>query len=121
MAVRCSRQRVLARTAMQSRSAPTRAPSSSAARRLISSQVEMRILLTRPEPDGSRTAGQLRARGHEVILAPLMRAEPLRADFAGPFAAALMTSANAARAAIEHPRFAELSRLPIFTVGDHSA
>lgn len=81
----------------------------------------MRILLTRPEPDGLRSAARLRARGHDVILAPLMRGETLQADFDGPFAAVLMTSANAARAAAEHPRFAELSRLPAVTVGDHSA
>src|SRR5258708_33687809 len=81
----------------------------------------MRILLTRPEPDALRSAARLRTRGHDVILAPLMRSETLKADFGGPFAAVLMTSANAARAALEHPRFAELSRLPAFTVGDHSA
>jgi uroporphyrinogen-III synthase len=81
----------------------------------------MRILLTRPEPDGSRSAARLRARGHDVILAPLMRGETLQADVDGPFAAVLMTSANAARAAAAHPRFAALSRLPTFTVGDHSA
>jgi uroporphyrinogen-III synthase len=81
----------------------------------------MRILLTRPEPDGLRSAARLRARGHDVVLAPLMRAEMLKADFDGPFAAVLMTSANAARAAAEHPRFSELKRLPVFTVGDHGA
>jgi uroporphyrinogen-III synthase len=81
----------------------------------------MRILLTRPEPDNARTAARLRARGHDVILAPLMRGEALEADFDGPFAAVLMTSANAARAVVGHPRFAALSRLPVFTVGDHSA
>jgi uroporphyrinogen-III synthase len=81
----------------------------------------MRILLTRPEPDNARSAARLRARGHDVILAPLMRGETLAADFGGPFAAVLMTSANAARAALEHPRFSELVRLPALTVGDHSA
>jgi uroporphyrinogen-III synthase len=81
----------------------------------------MRILLTRPEPDNARSAARLRARGHDVILAPLMHGESLAADFDGPFAAVLMTSANAARAAVEHPHFAVLSRLPVFTVGDHSA
>ena len=81
----------------------------------------MRILLTRPEPDNARSAARLRARGHDVILAPLMRGETLKFDFDGQFAAVLMTSANAARAAVGHPRFAALSRLPVFTVGDHSA
>jgi uroporphyrinogen-III synthase len=81
----------------------------------------MRILLMRPEPDNARSAARLHARGHDVILAPLMRGETLAADFDGPFAAVLMTSANAARAVVGHPRFAEVSRLPVFTVGDHSA
>ena len=81
----------------------------------------MRILLTRPEPDNARSAAQLRARGHDVILAPLLRGETLAADFDGPFAGVLMTSANAARAVVGHPRFAALSRLPALTVGDHSA
>ncbi|MEN3381543.1 MAG: uroporphyrinogen-III synthase [Hyphomicrobiales bacterium] len=81
----------------------------------------MRVLLTRPEPDGLRSAARLRALGHDVILAPLMRGETLKADFGGPFAAVLMTSANAARAILEHPRLAELRALPVCTVGDHSA
>ena len=37
----------------------------------------MRLLVTRPEPDGERTAAKLRARGHEVMLAPLLRMEPV--------------------------------------------
>jgi uroporphyrinogen-III synthase len=81
----------------------------------------MRILLTRPEPDGLRSAARLRAQGHDVILAPLMRGETLESAFDGPFDAVLMTSANAARAVVTHPRFAELRKLPAFTVGDHSA
>ena len=32
----------------------------------------MRLLVTRPEPDGERTAEKLRARGCEVLLAPLL-------------------------------------------------
>ena len=34
----------------------------------------MRILVTRPLPDGERTAAALRARGHDVLLVPLMPA-----------------------------------------------
>ena len=59
----------------------------------------MRLLVTRPEPDGERTAQALRARGHAVVLAPLLRTEPVA--FALPdqaFAAVVLTSANAARA-----------------------
>ena len=35
----------------------------------------MRLLVTRPEPDNERTAAALRAQGHEVMLAPLLRIE----------------------------------------------
>ena len=82
----------------------------------------MRLLLTRPEPDAERTAAHLRAHGHEVVLAPLLRIEPL-ADAeigAGPWAAILVTSANAAGVAA-HPRFAALRLLPVFAVGARSA
>src|SRR5712675_719201 len=33
----------------------------------------MRLLVTRPVPDGARTAAALRARGHGAQLAPLLR------------------------------------------------
>ena len=61
----------------------------------------MRLLVTRPEPDGERTAQALRARGHAVVLAPLLRMETIA--FVLPeqaFSAVVLTSANAARAAI---------------------
>jgi uroporphyrinogen-III synthase len=83
----------------------------------------MRLLVTRPEPDNQRTAAVLRARGHEVMLAPLLRIEAIaNADLgAPPFAAILMTSANGARAIAAHPRHRELIALPVLTVGDASA
>ena len=81
----------------------------------------MRLLVTRPEADAARTAEALRARGHEVLAAPLLRVESIGADFGEPFDAVLMTSANAARVIASHPRAAELIRLPVFTVGDRSA
>jgi uroporphyrinogen-III synthase len=56
-----------------------------------------------------------------VIHAPLMRGETLDVDCDGPFAALLMTSGNAARAVVDHRRFAELRRLPVLAVGDRSA
>jgi uroporphyrinogen-III synthase len=82
----------------------------------------VRLLVTRPQEDGERTAQVLRARGHSVTLAPLLRIEPLAADFGpGPFAAVLTTSANAARAVAGHAQFAELLSVPLYTVGRHSA
>jgi uroporphyrinogen-III synthase len=82
----------------------------------------VRLLVTRPEPDGERTAAVLRARGHEVMVAPLLRVEPIACELPdGPFGAVVMTSANAARAVARHPRRDQLISLTAFTVGRHSA
>lgn len=81
----------------------------------------MRLLVTRPEPDAARTAQELRRRGHEVIVAPLLRTEMVEAQFGGPYGAVLMTSANAARAVGRHARFDALRGLPVFAVGDRTA
>ena len=37
----------------------------------------MRLLVTRPKEGGEHSATALRARGHEVLLAPLLRIEPV--------------------------------------------
>ena len=82
----------------------------------------MRLLVTRPEPDGARTAATLRALGHEVVVAPVLRTETVAATFGGgPFAALVITSGNAARAVLSHPRRNELAGLPVFAVGARSA
>jgi len=83
----------------------------------------VRLLLTRPEPDAQRTAAALRERGHTVVVAPLMRIEVL-ADTeigAGPWAAILITSANAAHAIAAHQRKKALVSVPVFAVGERSA
>ena len=82
----------------------------------------MRLLVTRPEPQGEQTVVALRARGHEVTIAPLLVIETLSADFGGaPWRAVAVTSANAIRAAAAHPHFAEIVSLPLFGVGGRSA
>jgi uroporphyrinogen-III synthase len=83
----------------------------------------VRLLVTRPEEGGARSAETLRARGHEVLLAPLLRIEAIAdADLgAAPFAAILLSSANAARAIAAHPRMRELDALPVLAVGARSA
>jgi uroporphyrinogen-III synthase len=83
----------------------------------------MRLLVTRPEPDNVRTAAALRAKGYEVVLAPLLHIESIaHADLgAPPWAAILLTSANGARAIADHPRRAELIALPVLAVGRSSA
>lgn len=83
----------------------------------------MRLLLTRPEPDAQRTAAALRAQGHDVIIAPLLRIEPaVEAQIgAGPWAAILITSANAAHAVAAYAHVTSLCALPVFAVGRRSA
>jgi uroporphyrinogen-III synthase len=83
----------------------------------------MRILITRPEPDGERTAQKLRARGCDVLLAPVLEIRLLdQANLgAGPWDAVAMTSANAAHALERHARRLEVMRLPVLTVGRRSA
>jgi uroporphyrinogen-III synthase len=79
----------------------------------------VRLLVTRPEPECERTATALRARGHEVLVLPLLRIEAVAdADLgAGPWAALIFTSANAVRAVAQHRRFGELAGLPAYVVG----
>lgn len=83
----------------------------------------MRLLVTRPEPDNERTAATLRAKGHDVQLAPMLRIEAVpNVDFgAPPWAGVLLTSANGARAVAVHPRRGELLALPVLAVGRASA
>ncbi|HOV03029.1 MAG TPA: uroporphyrinogen-III synthase [Hyphomicrobiales bacterium] len=83
----------------------------------------MRLLVTRPEPDGAATAEALRARGHEVLHDPMLRivaeagTEPLPAGIA----AIAVTSANAVRALAARADFAALVGLPLHTVGGATA
>jgi uroporphyrinogen-III synthase len=83
----------------------------------------MRLLVTRPEPESEETAARLRALGHDVLIAPLLRIEPAPdAEIGtGPWSGIIITSRNAARAVEGHPRFAELRALPLFAVGRRTA
>jgi uroporphyrinogen-III synthase len=82
----------------------------------------VQLLVTRPEPDGERTAAALRGRGHEALLAALMRIEAADNVIGeGPWSAVIVTSTNALRAIETHPRRAALTRLPLFVVGARSA
>ncbi len=80
----------------------------------------MRILVTRPLEDAERTAAELKARGHEAILAPLMeirlRNGPELA--LGGVQAILVTSANGIRALAARSQRRDL---PVFAVGPQSA
>jgi uroporphyrinogen-III synthase len=81
----------------------------------------MRVVVTRPQSDGERTAATLRARGHDVLLAPLMRIEPLGAHLAGTWSAVIVTSANAINAIADDSARDSLTKVPLFAVGQRSA
>ena len=83
----------------------------------------MRLLLTRPEPGAKHSAGILRARGHDVLVAPLLRIEAITNAELGPppWAGILVSSANAARAIASHARLQELLALPVLAVGERTA
>lgn len=81
--------------------------------------MNMRVVVTRPQADSERTAAALEALGHEVLVAPLMRVEPVAVDLAGTWSAIVITSANALPAI---PATADgIKTLPVFAVGDRSA
>src|SRR6267142_933022 len=83
----------------------------------------MAILVTRPQPDNEATGASLRARGFDVLLAPMLRFEPvgLPDDAGADYAAIIVTSANALRAVESQLAGHRLLGLPLFAVGDRTA
>lgn len=83
----------------------------------------MAILVTRPHPDNEATAAALRARGHEVLLAPLLKFEPVvfRDEGEAHYGGIIITSANAIRSVAPRLRELRLLNLPLFAVGEHTA
>jgi uroporphyrinogen-III synthase len=83
----------------------------------------MAVLVTRPHPDDETTAAALRARGFEVLLAPMLRFEPavFHEDADAHYAAAIVTSANALRGIEPQLKGSPLLKLPLFAVGEHTA
>jgi uroporphyrinogen-III synthase len=83
----------------------------------------MAVLVTRPHPDDEATAGALRARGFEVLQAPMLRfaAVPFLDDVDARYDAVIVTSANALRAIEPQLAGSRLLELPLFAVGDHTA
>jgi uroporphyrinogen-III synthase len=79
----------------------------------------MLVAITRPKADGERTARAVRALGHDVLLAPLMRVEKAAGDLSGDWSAVAITSANALT--VLGDEVARLRHLPIFAVGRRSA
>lgn len=83
----------------------------------------MSVLVTRPSPDNTRTADALRAQGLEVLLAPMLRFEPvaLPAELDPNISAVIVTSANALRAVQSRIESSPLRDLPLFAVGAQTA
>jgi uroporphyrinogen-III synthase len=83
----------------------------------------MAVLVTRPHPDNEATARALKERGFAVVLAPMLRFEPvvLAAETDADYAGILVTSANALRAVEPQLAKSGLIELPLFAVGGHTA
>ena len=83
----------------------------------------MAVLVTRPHPDDEATAAALRAKGFEVMLAPMLRFEPVgfHDDREARYGAVIVTSANAVRGIQSHLEGSRLLKLPLFAVGEHTA
>ena len=87
----------------------------------------MAVLVTRPHPDDEATAAALRAKGFEVMLAPMLRFEPVafHDDEDARYGAVIVTSANALRGIAPHlqgsRQGSRLLKLPLFAVGEHTA
>ncbi len=83
----------------------------------------MAVLVTRPHPDDETTAASLRARGFEVLRAPMLRFEPVafHEDMNARYSAVIVTSANALRGIEPHLKGHRMLELPLFAVGEHTA
>ena len=83
----------------------------------------MAVLVTRPHPDDEATASALRAKGFEVMLAPMLRFEPVafHDDGEARYGAVIVTSANALRGIARHLEGSRLLKLQLFAVGEHTA
>ena len=83
----------------------------------------MAILVTRPQPDNDTSSAALRARGFDVLPAPMLRFErlPFHDDADIHYGAVIVTSANALRAIADQPIKETLLKLPLFAVGERTA
>jgi uroporphyrinogen-III synthase len=85
----------------------------------------MRVVVTRPEPDCSRTVATLRQRGHDAVPMPLTRVVdlPPRGDSVNAVqtGATAVTSANAIRAWQKLGIDTEVSSRPLYAVGERTA
>jgi uroporphyrinogen-III synthase len=83
----------------------------------------MRLLVTRPEPDASIFAEELRGLGHEPVLQPLIEFRVLEFDLE-PLRAAevlIITSGNSLRALQERGVVKDIIGKPLYCVGEQTA
>src|SRR5258708_33335552 len=83
----------------------------------------MAVLVPRPHPDDEPTAAALRARGIDVLKAPILRFEPVdfRDNMDGRYGAVIVTSANALRGLTSHLERHHLLELPPIAEGGQTA
>lgn len=83
----------------------------------------MNILVTRPEPDALTLKGLIEARGHPVLVEPLMRValEPDAIEDLDGVAALIATSRNALKALRASSVLEQALELPLFAVGRATA
>jgi len=83
----------------------------------------MAVLVTRPQPDNDATAAALRARGYDVMAAPMLRFEPvpLPGTLEAHYSGVIVTSANAIRALQGQAALAMLRSLRLYAIGAHTA
>ncbi len=83
----------------------------------------MRLIVTRPEPEASRTARALIRLGHEAILSPMLTIvhDPKAAIAGRDYQAIVVTSTNAVRALVARSDAAVGRSRPLYAVGDRTA
>lgn len=83
----------------------------------------MAVLVTRPHPDDETTARALRAKGFDVLRAPMLRFEPVpfQDDEDARYGAVIVTSANALRGLGPDLAGSRLLKLPLYAVGEQTA
>jgi uroporphyrinogen-III synthase len=81
----------------------------------------MKLLILRPQPGADATAARVRAAGHEPLIMPLFRVEPVDWDAPPPadYDGLLLTSANSVRQA--GTNLALYRGLPVLAVGQNTA
>lgn len=84
---------------------------------------DVAVLVTRPTPDHAATAATLRGMGFEVLLAPMLRFEPVafEQNDDARFDAVLVTSVNALRAVAETSVRQRWLTTPLYAVGERTA